>query len=80
MLDTSFAEPKLHLGYRRLTPLGGPFAGPLNGHEFHYATTLRADGPALFKARDAEGNTLSPMGLQNGRISGSFAHVIDQVD
>ena len=79
-VETSFAKPRLHLGYRRLTPLGGPFSGLINGHEFHYATTLRADGAALFNACDAEGNTLAPMGLQDGRISGSFAHVIDQAD
>jgi len=79
-LETSFAKPKLQLGYRRLTPLGGPFSGPINGHEFHYATTLRADGATLFNACDAEGNPLAPMGLQDGRISGSFAHVIDRAD
>lgn len=79
-LETSFAKPKLQLGYRRLTPLGGPFSGPINGHEFHYATTLRADGATLFNACDAEGNALAPMGLQDGRISGSFAHVIDRAD
>jgi cobyrinic acid a,c-diamide synthase len=79
-LETSFAAPRLHLGYRTLTPLGGPFSSPLAGHEFHYATTTRAEGAPLFKARDAEGSTLAPMGLRDGRISGSFAHVIDLAD
>ena len=79
-LETSFAERRLHLGYRRLEPLAGPFAGPLAGHEFHYATTLRAEGPALFAARDAEGRELGPMGLAIGAVSGSFAHVIDRAD
>jgi cobyrinic acid a,c-diamide synthase len=77
-LETSFAQRKLHLGYRQLGPLGGPFTAPLMGHEFHYASTLRAKGPALFRARDAEGNTLPDMGLRAGRVSGSFAHVIDR--
>ncbi len=77
-LETSFAKRKLHLGYRNLTPLGGPFSGALAGHEFHYATTLRADGPALYDASDAEGYALPPMGLQNGNACGSFAHVIDR--
>ena len=77
-LETSFAERRLHLGYRSLTPLGGPFAGALSGHEFHYATTLRAEGAPLFEARDAEGNALAPMGLRRGGVSGSFAHVIDR--
>ncbi|MBZ8118555.1 cobyrinate a,c-diamide synthase [Roseovarius sp. LXJ103] len=80
-LETSFAERKLHLGYRQLTPLGGPlggpFTGPMMGHEFHYATTLEAKGAALWQARDAEGTALPDMGLRAGRISGSFAHVID---
>ena len=77
-LDTSFATRKLHLGYRQLTPLRGPFTTPLMAHEFHYATTLRADGDPLFAAQDAEGNALPDMGLVRGQVSGSFAHVIDK--
>ena len=79
-LDTSFAKRRLHLGYRRLTPLGGPFRTPQNGHEFHYATTLRAEGTPLFKACNAEGQPLEDMGLRQGRVCGSFAHVIDGTD
>lgn len=78
-LETSFATRRLHLGYRLLTPLGGPFAGLLSGHEFHYASTMRAEGAALFKARDAEGAPLPDMGLRRGRVAGSFAHVIDHL-
>ncbi|MEO0372194.1 MAG: cobyrinate a,c-diamide synthase [Pseudomonadota bacterium] len=78
-LETSFAQRRLHLGYRDLTPLGGAFQGPLKAHEFHYASTLNAEGAALFEARDAEGTTLPPMGLQAGRVCGSFAHIIDAV-
>lgn len=77
-LETSFEQRKLHLGYRSLAPLGGPFTGLLMAHEFHYATTLKAEGIPLFDAQDAEGNTLAPMGLINGQICGSFAHVIDR--
>ncbi|GAA6189428.1 cobyrinate a,c-diamide synthase [Litorivita sp. NS0012-18] len=79
-LETSFAQRKLHLGYRSLTPVGGsPFgAQPLSGHEFHYATTLRAAGDPLFEARDAEGGALGAAGLRRGRVFGSFAHVIDR--
>jgi cobyrinic acid a,c-diamide synthase len=76
-LETSFATRSLHLGYRTLTATQGPFPGTWAGHEFHYATTLRADGPALFAAKDAEGTALPPMGLHLGRVSGSFAHLID---
>jgi len=81
-LETSFERRRLHLGYRRLVPLGGPFAGPMTGpfagHEFHYATTLRAEGAPLFAATDAEGARLPDMGLRRGRVAGSFAHVIDR--
>ena len=76
-LETSFANPRLHLGYRTLTALGGPFAGRLAAHEFHYAETLAAQGNPLFEAQDAEGAALPAMGLINGRVCGSFGHVID---
>jgi cobyrinic acid a,c-diamide synthase len=77
-LETSFATRKLHLGYRDLSASHGPFAGTWKGHEFHYATTLRAQGTPLFEARDAEGTTLPPMGLIQNNVSGSFGHIIDQ--
>lgn len=77
-LETSFATRRLHLGYRTLTAAQGPFPGTWAAHEFHYATTLRADGPALFTATDAEGTAVAPMGLTLGRVSGSFAHLIDR--
>jgi cobyrinic acid a,c-diamide synthase len=76
-LETSFAKRMLHLGYRSLTPLGGPWSAPVSAHEFHYATTLRADGAPLFEAKDATGAQLPPMGLRNGNHCGSFAHIID---
>ncbi|MEM1078408.1 MAG: cobyrinate a,c-diamide synthase [Pseudomonadota bacterium] len=75
-LETSFAARKLHLGYRRLTPFGGGFAGALTGHEFHYARTLHAEGAPLFAARDAAGEALPKMGLRMGSVAGSFAHLI----
>ena len=79
-LQTSFAERKLHLGYRNLNAGDGPMAGHFKGHEFHYATTLKAQGAPLFHATDAEGSLLPPMGLRQGRVCGSFAHVIDRLD
>lgn len=74
-LETSFANRKLHLGYRNLRNQSGRY----KGHEFHYASTLRAVGPPLFEASDAEGKALAPMGLVQGNVSGSFAHIIDKV-
>ncbi|WP_308916905.1 cobyrinate a,c-diamide synthase [Jannaschia sp. LMIT008] len=75
-LETSFARPRLHLGYRRLRARGGPFDGAWNGHEYHYATTLRAQGAPLYDAADATGAALPPMGLREGGATGSFAHLI----
>lgn len=75
-LETSFASRKLHLGYRKVHAAAGPFAGVWGAHEFHYATTLRADGSPLFSAQDAEAAQLPDMGLVQGRVSGSFAHLI----
>lgn len=76
-LETSFAERRLHLGYRRLHSQAGPVQGTWFGHEFHYATTTKADGAPLFDAWDAEGTPLAAMGLRDGNVSGSFAHLID---
>lgn len=76
-LDTSFATRKLHLGYRKLQATSGPFTGHWTGHEFHYATTTRAEGQPLFTAEDATGARLPDMGLIAGNVSGSFAHIID---
>ncbi|MBM3519290.1 MAG: cobyrinic acid a,c-diamide synthase, partial [Alphaproteobacteria bacterium] len=77
-LTTSFADRRLHLGYRALTPLpGSPWRKPLRGHEFHYAT-IASEGAAdrLFAAQDASGTALPAMGLRRGQVMGSFAHVI----
>ena len=75
-LETSFAQRQLHLGYRRLQPLAGPWRTCLAGHEFHYSSTLKAEGAPLFKAQDAAGTDLGAIGLASGNVSGSFAHVI----
>lgn len=77
-LETSFATRKLHLGYRTARADHGPFAGAWRAHEFHYATTLMADGAPLFTARDAEDTDLGPQGLRQGSVSGSFLHLIDR--
>ncbi|WP_373353432.1 cobyrinate a,c-diamide synthase [Pseudoroseicyclus sp. CXY001] len=76
-LETSFASRRLHLGYREVTAEAGPFAGPWAAHEFHYATTLSERGNPLLTARDAEGTALPAMGLREGRVQGSFAHLIE---
>jgi cobyrinic acid a,c-diamide synthase len=85
-LTSSFKDRKLHLGYRTLHQRAAhpliPTAGATNtysAHEFHYATTLDAQGRALFDATDAQGTPLGPIGLIDGRVAGSFAHIIDRV-
>ena len=79
---TSFKTRKLHLGYRACTltqdtPLGRAGAA-FRAHEFHYASTLAADGPPLFQVTDARGRAFGPTGLVAGRTMGSFLHLIDR--
>ncbi|MEE9251706.1 MAG: cobyrinate a,c-diamide synthase [Alphaproteobacteria bacterium] len=82
-LETSFAERKLHLGYRKVTLVGdaGPLGGRdarFRGHEFHYATVLgEGPGEPLFSASDAQDGPLGPAGLRERHIMGSFIHLID---
>ncbi len=82
-LVTSFAEKRLHLGYRRAilragTPLGTAGA-VFRGHEFHYATITR-QGPAssLFSVFGAADEHLGAYGLRRGSVFGSFLHLIDR--
>jgi cobyrinic acid a,c-diamide synthase len=82
-LVTSFAEPKLHLGYRRAVlaaagPLGAAGAA-FRGHEFHYADVASQDpGEPLFTCSDARGRDLGPTGQARDRVMGSFIHLIDR--
>ncbi len=85
-LATSFAERRLHLGYRDATLLG---AGPLGqvgmrfrAHEFHYATTVSAGAAVekLFALEDASGSDLGAGGLRHGSVMGSFIHLIDRAE
>ncbi len=76
-VETSFAERRLTLGYRQLTPLADWPPGPVRAHEFHYATvTSEEESGRLFKALDADVTPLPAMGHRRGNVSGSFAHVI----
>ncbi|MDJ0981598.1 MAG: cobyrinate a,c-diamide synthase [Kiloniellales bacterium] len=82
-VTTSFAAPRLSLGYREVvqaaaTPLG-PAGAAFRGHEFHYATKSEGEAPPpLFQARDALGRDLGPLGSCAGRVFGSFIHLIDR--
>ena len=78
----SFANRKLHLGYRQARlveshPLGAKGA-LLRGHEFHYATIeadCLPDAPFAF-VRDVHGGAEQAEGSRRGRVTGSFFHVI----
>ena len=79
---TSFAEPRLHLGYRRIvsrigSPLGLP-GSSWRGHEFHYASEVAARAPPLFKLADARSTPLADAGCALGNVCGSFIHLIDR--
>ncbi len=79
-LVTSFAERRLHLGYRRMRAAGAlPWTGPLTGHEFHYSIVAEADEgiPPLFtEVTDATGRPLPDAGMRIGNVAGSYLHVI----
>lgn len=82
-VETSFAERRLHLGYRtahlhRDGPLG-PAGSIFRGHEFHYASILdeQADAP-LFDTENARGEDLGAAGASTGSVCGSFIHLIDR--
>jgi len=77
-LETSFADRRLHLGYRKVAPRhkAWPAPGPLTAHEFHYSTAIKASGAPLFDVMDASGQSLPPMGLQQENVFGSYAHII----
>jgi len=76
-VETSFASRSLHLGYRQLQTLGGPFPVRLRGHEFHYSTAIENGGAEpLFHASSAAMLDLGPMGQRIGKVMGSYAHII----
>jgi len=78
-VETSFANKKRHLGYRKFTPIE-PFFwnGPFLGHEFHYTNVVSASGTPLFTAHDANDQPLGMVGLRKGSVAGSYLHIIAQ--
>jgi len=78
---TSFAQRKLHLGYREARLLSDSAMGregaSLRGHEFHYATLIETGNDApLAELADGEGNPLGPDGGRRGNVTGTFFHAI----
>jgi cobyrinic acid a,c-diamide synthase len=78
---TSFAQRKLHLGYRtaRLladSPVGGA-GSVIRGHEFHYARlTEPGDDQPLVELADAQDVPLGTAGGRRGHVTGTFFHAI----
>ncbi|NML95736.1 cobyrinate a,c-diamide synthase [Novosphingobium olei] len=79
-LETSYAQRRMHLGYRRaelLAPVAGIPAGTcLRGHEFHYSTILAQHDAPLARVTDANGDPVAETGSRRGRVTGTFFHMI----
>nr|WP_153344132.1 cobyrinate a,c-diamide synthase [Roseospira navarrensis] len=85
-VETSFAQPRLHLGYRAAVTLAetpfGPVGTRVRAHEFHYARAVQEDpaAGAVFAVRDARGRDLGTVGRRVGSVAGSFMHLIARED
>jgi cobyrinic acid a,c-diamide synthase len=81
-LVTSYAQRRMHLGYRRATlngPVGAlPSGALLTGHEFHYSTILEQPDAELASVVDAEGTPVAESGSYRGAVTGTFFHMIAQ--
>jgi cobyrinic acid a,c-diamide synthase len=81
-VETSFAQPAMHLGYRRarlLEPSAlGPAGTEILGHEFHFARLSAASDTPLLAAVDATAAPVAEGGARRGSVSGTFLHVIDR--
>jgi len=78
---TSFAQRRLHLGYRTARLLCDSVLGAtgaiVRGHEFHYASLRSAgDDAPLAELADAEDRPLGKAGGRRGRVTGTFFHAI----
>jgi cobyrinic acid a,c-diamide synthase len=83
-IETSFASPKLHLGYRKLQLLADGALGKkgikYRGHEFHYSTQTAESAEFLFAAHDALDEDIGTFGCRRDNVMGSYIHLIDRVD
>ena len=79
-LDTSFAERRLHLGYRRARLLAdcalGRTGAEILGHEFHYASLISMRDSPLVECCDATGVRTGEGGARRGSVSGTFFHAL----
>jgi cobyrinic acid a,c-diamide synthase len=82
---TSFAQRKLHLGYRSARLLSdsalGKKGAAVRGHEFHYASlTDTGSDEGFAELRDGEGKPLGKSGGRRGNVTGTFFHAIAAAD
>ncbi|HEY4167604.1 MAG TPA: cobyrinate a,c-diamide synthase [Reyranella sp.] len=79
-LETSFAQRRLHIGYRRARLKADCVLGragtEIMGHEFHYARTLSTGDEPLVDCRDVSGAVVPEAGARRGSVSGTFFHAI----
>lgn len=79
-LQTSYAQRRMHLGYRRarlLAPvLNYSARQALRGHEFHYSTILAQPDTPLAEVADADGSAVAETGSRRGSVTGTFFHLI----
>ena len=82
-VETSFAKPKMHLGYRRMRLLApsalGPGGAEVMAHEFHYASLAGSEDEPLLAAENADHKAVPERGARRGSVTGTFCHVIDRV-
>jgi cobyrinic acid a,c-diamide synthase len=74
-VETSFAKPQMHLGYRRARQRQS--GSELVGHEFHFASLLANTDEPLADICDAAGAPVAECGSRRGAVTGTFFHVID---
>jgi cobyrinic acid a,c-diamide synthase len=74
-VETSYAAPRMHLGYRRARLRNS--GAELVGHEFHFAALLSNTDEPLADIRDAAGDIVPECGSRRGAVTGTFFHVID---
>lgn len=79
-LVTSYADRRLHLGYRQarlLAPVAGHTVGTvLRGHEFHYSTVVDQPDPPLARVSDPDGIKVAETGSYRGPVAGTFFHFV----
>jgi cobyrinic acid a,c-diamide synthase len=79
--STSFAKPKLHLGYRTARLLSDCLLGRggtiVRGHEFHYASLVSAGSDEPFaEVADSDSRKHERTGGRRGQATGAFFHAI----